>query len=328
LAEAAVIVSDVAAAVGLAEGPAGVRAVLAALARLEPVSIRRLSRAAELPVPIVASICGELRKRSVVSEERPARLTDGGRALYGGGRLAVVPAQLERARREIARLAAAAPPPAVELDQCHCTVETKVRRVLALNDADALVGRRLLFLGDDDLGSLALAAVVRRLGSASTIAGVTVLDVDPGLLAFVRRRLAGAPFPVRCVRYDVREPLPESLRGDFDTVVTDPPYTDEGARLFLSRAAEALDGGGDVFLSFGSRRPGAAFRLQRAIGDMGFVIRRLDRDFNEYVGAGALGGASHLYHLTATPELRPLVAGRFGGPLYTAEVGTVRAPGG
>ena len=60
---------------------------------------------------------------------------------------------------------------------------------------------------------------------------------------------------------------------------------------------------------------------------MGFVIRALDRDFNEYVGAGAMGGTSHLYHLTATPELRPLVVERYEGPLYTAEVGTVRAPG-
>jgi predicted methyltransferase len=322
------IASDVAAAVGLAEGPAGVRAVLTALARLEPVSIRRLSRAVELPVPIVASICGELRKRSVVSEQRPAQLTQAGRKLYGACRLVVDPAGLARARREIASAAALAPPPAVELDQCHCTVETKVRRVLALNDADALVGRRVLFLGDDDLGSLALSAVVGRLGSASTVAGIAVLDVDPRLLAFVRGRLEGAPFPVRCMLHDVREPPGPDLREAFDTIVTDPPYTDAAARLFLSRAAQALDGGGDVFLSFGSRRPGAAFRLQRAIGDMGFVIRRLERDFNEYVGAGALGGTSHLYHLTATPELRPLVAGRYGGPLYTAEVGTDRAVAG
>jgi predicted methyltransferase len=325
-ADPARIASDVAAAVGLAEGPAGVRAVLAALARLEPVSVRGLSRAAELPVPIVASICGELRKRSVVSEERPAQLTPSGRELYGRGRLVVAGAGLERARRDVARLAAAAPPPAVELDQCHCTVETKLRRVLALNDADALVGRRILFLGDDDLGALALAAVVRRLGSPSTVPGVTVVDTDARLLAFVRRRLARAPFPASCVRHDVRAPLPPELRGAFDTVVTDPPYTDAGAELFLSRAAEALDGGGDVFLSFGSRRPGAAFRLQRAIGEMGFVIRRLERDFNDYVGAGALGGTSALYHLTATPALRSLVAGRHAGPLYTAEVGTVRGP--
>src|SRR6185295_93401 len=86
-AEPARIAADVAAAVGLAEGPAGVRAVIAALARLEPVSVRGLSRAAELPVPIVASICGELRKRSVVAEERPAQLTARGRSLFSDGGL-------------------------------------------------------------------------------------------------------------------------------------------------------------------------------------------------------------------------------------------------
>lgn len=55
---------------------------------------------------------------------------------------------------------------------------------------------------------------------------------------------------------------------------------------------------------------------------MGFVIRRLLRDFNEYAGAGVLGGTSHLYHLRATRELRPSVTGRFDAPLYTAEVST------
>ena len=64
LAERDRIVREVAAAVGLAEGERGVRAVLAAVARLEPVSTRRLSRTVDLPVPIVASVCGELRKRA------------------------------------------------------------------------------------------------------------------------------------------------------------------------------------------------------------------------------------------------------------------------
>ena len=70
------IVREVAAEVGLAEGERGVRSVLAALVRLEPVSTRGLSRTVDLPVPIVASICGELRKREIVSSERPAQLTD------------------------------------------------------------------------------------------------------------------------------------------------------------------------------------------------------------------------------------------------------------
>ena len=218
--------------------------------------------------------------------------------------------------------AASAPVASPELDQCHCTFDTKLLRVVALHEADALVGRRILLLGDDDLTAVTLAAVVRRLGSAATIRGLTVLDVDSRVVAFARERLRNAPFPTVCVRHDLREPLPAQLVGCFDTVLVDPPYTHAGARLFLSRAADALAGeGGSVLLSFGSKRPGVSFRVQRSIGEMGFLIRSLVRDFNEYVGAGVLGGTSHLYHLSATSELRPAVVGRFEGPIYTAETG-------
>ena len=329
MAEAQRIVAEVAAAVGLREGEPGVRAVLAALARLEPVSTRRLSRAVELPVPIVASVCGELRKRGIVAEARPAQLTDAGRGRFGAGRLeigALQPHDLRAAGREVAAIARAAPQPRVELDQCHCTVETKLRRVVALHEADALVGRRILLLGDDDLVSVALATLVRRHGTDATVASLTVLDLDDRVLGFLREQLAGAPFPVTCRRHDLREPLRPDLRGGFDTVVTDPPYTVAAARLFLSRAAEALGGaGGNVLFSFGSRRPGASFEVQGAIAELGFVIRQLERDFNEYVGAGVLGGTSHLYHLTATEHLRPLVAGRYDGPLYTGEPSAARS---
>jgi hypothetical protein len=101
------------------------------------------------------------------------------------------------------------------------------------------------------------------------------------------------------VHHDLREPL---TVGRFDTVVTDPPYTTAGAKLFLTRAVEALAGvGSSIFLSFGSRRPGVQFELQRAIALARLEIRSLTRDFNDYVGAGVLGGTSHLYHLAAAP---------------------------
>ena len=327
------IVREVAAAVGLAEGERGVRAVLATIARLEPVSTRRISRAAALPVPIVAAVCGELRKRSVVAEQRPAQLTRAGRRLFAGGRLRlrtascrscrssgiVVPGELDALVRELSQAVRGGPPARLELDQCHCTVETKLRRLLAIHEAGALVGRRVLLLGDDDLTSLALRRLVRSLGSHSTLASLAVVDVDPALIAFLERELTEAPFPVTCVEHDLRGPLPPALVGAFDTVVTDPPYTTAGARLFLSRAADALDERGDVFLSFGSRRPDAAVQLQHAIVELGFVIQSLRRDFNEYVGAGVLGGTSHLYHLAASDELTPAVAGTFAGPLFTAD---------
>jgi predicted methyltransferase len=333
LADSATIVAEVAGAVGLAEGEPGVRAVISALARLEPVSIRRLGRASGLPVPIVASVCGELRKRNVVAHERPAQLTRVGRELFAAGRLRLVtsscracagtthvlPDELAPSVRDVATVAREAPPPRFELDQCHCTVETKIRRVLALHEADALVGRRVLVLGDDDLVSLAIVSIVRRFGSTSTLAGLTVLDVDPAVVAFAGKRLAKAPFPASCIRHDLRDPLPSGLEGRFDVVLTDPPYSSAGARLFLSRAAAAVREGGQVFLSFGSRRPGATYAAQRDIGRMGFAIESLQADFNRYVGAGVLGGTSDLYRLVATRDVHPLVTGRFDGPLYTAE---------
>lgn len=339
--DANVIVGDVARAVGLTEGASGVRAVVDALVRLEPVSTRRLSRAAGLPVPIVASICGELRKREVVADERPAQLTVAGRELFGctkldlgngvcpqcSGRGIVLPGELGPSVRDVARFAKAGPQPRFELDQCHCTVETKLRRVLALHDADALVGRRILLLGDDDLVSLALASVIRRFGTGQTIEQLTVVDVDSALIAYLRRELARAPFPVSCIEHDLRRPLPHGLARSFDTVITDPPYTAAGARLFLSRAAEAVRDGGTVFFSFGSRLRETTFAVQRDIVRLGFAIESLVPDFNQYVGAGVLAGTSHLYRLTAAREAVPLVSGAFAGPLYTAEVSARRDTG-
>jgi len=299
------VVIEVAEAVGLAEGARGIEAVLGALARLEPVSVRALARSADLPVPIVAAICGELRRRGHVSETRPVQYTLAGRKRFspggarvettcqtcGGRGIALAPA-VARLRRGLAAIADAAPPPLVELDQCHCTPKTKLRRVLAMHEAGAVDGRRILLLGDDDLVAVALLRFVRQFGLR--IEDLVVVDVDNRVLEFVERELQGAPFSFRCVRHDLREPF----AGAFDTVVTDPPYTAAGARLFLTRARDAVVGeGANVFLSFGSRRPAVQFDVQRTIAELGFEIRALTRDFNDYVGAGVLGGTSHLYHL-------------------------------
>jgi hypothetical protein len=78
----------------------------------------------------------------------------------------VVPPALDSIASELAVLADAAPPVRVEIDQTHCTVETKVRRVLALYEAGALDDRHIFLLGDDDLTSLAIKVAVQQLGDA------------------------------------------------------------------------------------------------------------------------------------------------------------------
>ena len=309
------IVAAVAAAVGLAEGPAGVRAVIRSVAR-GAGSTRAVGRETSLPLPLVAAVCGELRSRGVLAADRPARLTAAGARTFDEGRVAstgrcptcggrgsVATDEAELAAA-LAGAAAAVPPVRVELDQSHCTVETKVRRVLALHDAGALAGRRLLILGDDDLVSVAVAAFTARHGAVAGPSSLTVVEVDPALVGFLREQLADAPFPAEVVEHDLAEPLPARLLGAADTVQTDPPYTVAGATLFLTRAASALrpGAGADLFLSLGVRRPAETVQLQELMARLGLAVRSLVPGFNDYVGAGVLGGTSALWQLvTAAP---------------------------
>ena len=332
-----VVVAEVASAVGLAEGPAGVRDVLRVIAHHEPVAAREVGRLAELPVPIVAAVCNELRKRGVVDRARPVRLTPAGRAglampaagrpgISGecpgcGGTGVAVPPGLAALAGELERAAAGMPAAKLELDQTHCTVDTKIRRVLRMHEAGALTGQRVIVLGDDDLISLAIAAFAALPAAAAAPRRLAVVDCDPDVLGYLGERAAAGRVPVELVEHDLRQPLPAGLLGAFDVACTDPPYTAAGAELFLSRAVAALAGGAGrhVFFSFGARRPDETLRTQRLIADLGLTVRSLVPGFNSYTGAGILAGTSHLYHLRTTEGTRPAITGAHAGPLYTAE---------
>ncbi len=346
------VAAEVAAAVGLAEGPAGVADVLRVVARHEPVASREIARRAELPVPIVAAICNELRKRGVVDNSRPVRLTpagrasvavltglaapDGGQPPPGGqpdgapevsgacpgceGRGTVLPDAVATLIPALEQAAANVPAAKLELDQTHCTVDTKLRRALRMHDAGALGGQRVLLLGDDDLVSVALAAFAGLVGAAARPRRLAVVDCDRDLLAYLDGQLTGLGLAADLVEHDLREPLPGSLLASFDVVATDPPYTVAGAELFLSRAVAALvpGGGGHVFFSFGARRPEETLATQRLMPEMGLAVRSLVPGFNSYLGAGVLGGTSHLYHLRSTAASEATVTGDYAGPLYSA----------
>ena len=328
------IVTAVAGAVGLAEGESGIRDILVAVLAAEPAAVREVARLAELPVPIVAAVCNELRQRGVVDRTRPVRLTPAGRDLLAGrhaglsaacpdcgGTGLAVPGALAGLADRLDRAAAGAPAAKPELDQTHCTVDTKIRRVLRMHEAGALTGRRILVLGDDDLISVAIAAFAGTAGLGAGIERLTVIDSDPDVLAWAGEQISGTGVDAELVEHDLRRPLPGGLAGGFDVACTDPPYTVAGAELFLSRAVAALapGPGRHVFFSFGARRPDETLRAQLLIGSMGLTIRGLWPGFNEYLGAGVLAGTSHLYHLRSTADARPVIEGDFSGPLYTAQ---------
>jgi predicted methyltransferase len=237
-----------------------------------------------------------------------------------GGTGVAVPPGLAALAGELERAAAGMPTAKLELDQTHCTVDTKIRRVLRMHEAGALAGQRVIVLGDDDLISLAIAAFA-ALPAAAAPRRLAVVDCDPDLLGYLGERAAAGRVPMELVEHDLRQPLPAGLLGAFDVACTDPPYTAAGAELFLSRAVAALAGGAGrhVFFSFGARRPDETLRTQRLIAGLGLTVRSLVPGFNSYTGAGILAGTSHLYHLRTTEGARPAITGAHAGPLYTAE---------
>jgi predicted methyltransferase len=311
---------EVAHAVQLREGKDGVWAVLSTVARLAPVPVRDISRRTGLPVPVVAAICGELRKRGLLDGTRPARLSAQAGELPALRAISTIPdaADLRDITLQLSEMAASAPSVDVGIDQSHCTVETKVRRAQYLLEETPLARSSLLLLGDDDLTSIAVAMVARHYGLEIP---VTVLDVDARVVEFIRAHVPEAD----CRVHDLREPLPQDLLGAFDVVMTDPPYTVEGGALFLARAMSALraGAGAEVLLCFGPKDHGDSLELYRRTVALGLYPRALHRNFNEYVGAGVLGGVSHLHHLVTGDAVRPAAGGTVTGPIYTREAGPV-----
>ncbi len=309
--------------------------VLRALRDLAVLSTKAVSRQTGLPVPVVAAVNNELRALGVVTSDKPSRLTPRGRTLldeYGpdlkqnavcpdcDGHGVVIPGKLTPVVRRLADYLDRAPDVDLSLDQSFATAETKVRRVLLMMRYALLPTRSLLVVGDDDLMSLTIAATGAALGHR-LVARLGVVDVSASLLDFIADGLVAEDTRAELVEHDLRQPLPASLRAGFDVAMTDPPYTPEGARLFLSRAVEGLrpGPGRGIAFSFGPKGPDDTLLVQRAVTDLGLTVQAMHRNFNEYLGAGVIGGTSHLQYLSTTGATAPVVDGAHAGPLYTAE---------
>jgi hypothetical protein len=198
---------------------------------------------------------------------------------------------------QLNRWVADAPKPRHALDHVSATGETAVRRALWLNATFDLDGARLLCVGDHDLTSLALAAVNPRVA-------VTVVDIDDAILEFIDSRARLAGWAIRCLYTDLRFALPVGAREWGDLVFTDPPYTPEGVRLFLSRGLEGLRDRHHARLvmayGFAENHPALGLKAQQAIGGLQLAYEAVLPDFHRYHGAQAVGSSSDLYVLRPT----------------------------
>ena len=203
--------------------------------------------------------------------------------------------------RHLGDLVADAPAARRGLDHVAATARTIAARALWLDATFALDGATVLCVGDHDLTSLALRAVNPRIA-------VTVVDVDDGVLGHIDAHAGGG---VRCMWGDLRFGLPDDLSGGADLVVTDPPYTAEGVRLFLTRGLQGLRDADQtrLVMAYGfGEQPTLGIKVQQAVVDLHLAVEAILPDFNRYHGAQAVGSSSDLYVLRPTPRSRRIAA--------------------
>ena len=317
--EAENILTLVAERAQLAEGVEGVRSVLVTMYRFPSLKNKKVSQKTGIAIPALAAVRGELVKAGII--EKKNFLGENGRTWIRENlnlkfEHDPLPNNFESVLTEIPEefaffnkieeILCNRPEPDFTLDQSHAISSTVVNRALYLLKKGDIEGRKIIFLGDDDATSLAV-------GLLDLAEGITVLDTDKNILNFLSENAKSLSIKnFRVVSHDLREPCPMNILNQFDVVVMDPPYTNDGLRLFLKRAKQVLkteieiEGkkhdviGKKCLLCFGNKPPEEMKQIQLSILDHGFIIKEMIPYFNIYKGASILGQFSHLYYLELT----------------------------
>jgi len=308
----------------LKEGEEAIRRVLTSIHRSGKIGTKDIAKDARLPIPVTAAIRRELEKEGLVARKGGAILTTTGK-YYVASSLGLSEASLtspDNVEGEYTnqlhlfqKIMVGRPPASPELDQVHATPETSLKRARYMKENGDLDGRKILFLGDDDLTSIASSI----LGSARKIA---VLDVDVRLVDYISNVSADNNLKIECIEHDLRDPLPEEHLNKYDVFITDPPYTVEGLKLFLSRGLQSLRPRktANAYFSFADKPPLEMLKVNRALNDMGMYISELIPRFNTYIGAEIFANTTSIYRVTVTEEATPTITGFYNGKMYTAEV--------
>ncbi|MDH5795063.1 MAG: bis-aminopropyl spermidine synthase family protein, partial [Candidatus Bathyarchaeota archaeon] len=275
----------------LPEGEEAVRRVLREVYRHGRIRTRDLAFVSRLPLPVVAAVRRELEKAGLLARKGGAMLTEEGEDYVRGvlgismvgtlicsscsGKTISIGRTHESILKKLEEYSRLRPRPYTWLDQAFATPQTSVLRALFMLEEGDVEGRSILFLGDDDLTSVAT-------GLLRAAKRITVIDVDMRLLDLIKDASEREDLGVESFHHDLRSILPGELRGKYDVVFTDPPYTIQGLRLFVSRGIEALGKKecGSVYLAFAHKPPEDMLKIQKALNEMGLIIRELIPRFN------------------------------------------------
>ncbi len=297
--------------VSLREGSEGVKNFFRIVYQNSGISTRECAKKLKMPIPIVAAIKQEAIKIDLVEPGSTLRLTDKGKlyceeelnlskyqeniCVNCNGLKYVIPTDYQPILKQLEHILSNRPKVDVTIDQAHGTAETALRRAILALEKGVIFNKRIAFLGDDDYISVAIMLMYKHLFERKPPV-LTVFDIDERLLKHIQEVSIEFDFEIETIKYDVRETLLEKYIETFDAIFTDPPYTLNGAKLFLTRANNMLKNelGKYIFFSFGHKAPNEMIEVQRVAIELGFSFGEIIPNFNQYLGAAILGNLGQM----------------------------------
>ena len=331
------VLKDLARDTSLAEGPWGVERVWLAITLMAPVPAKELARAVRLPIPVVSALRREAEKRNLLKRGKGIELTDSGRELAdnlwgtdhlcelicpecGGSTLRQPPISRETSEK-LLDLMDNRPEVNVTLDQSHGTIHTAIYRISMGLEYGAILGRHVLFLGDDDLLSLTAGFLIREWFGKKALEKLhlTVIDCDQRFCEYIRKVAETEQFPLSVVEADLRNPI--KLPVFAHTFYTDPPYTPAGLELFCSRALDNItcEWGACGIVSFSLGMESRRLQIQQMLTDMGLYILGMWPGVNHYHGGTILANRSDLMLLHVDSAADSTIKQQFKESLYTRD---------
>ncbi|MFV0393234.1 MAG: bis-aminopropyl spermidine synthase family protein, partial [Coprobacillaceae bacterium] len=277
------ILENVADKVNIKEGIGAIKQYVFILLCYPNSSVKYISHTLSLPIPIVSAIKKELKKEKLVITHNGISLTSKGEMLVRNELhlknlninkyLEIISGDYENLYIYLSMLEEIyqnRPEVDVTIDQSKCTKQTAINRVLYSIKKGYILNQNIVCIGDDDLISVTYSLIYSYLfDTKQNGLSITVIDTDKRILEYIHLLSKQYDLKINCCLHDLRKPIPMKLQNSFDLVITDPPYTQSGLSLFLSRGISCLKKTNalPILLSYGSKPIDEQLVIQKLFND-------------------------------------------------------------
>lgn len=337
-------IEKVAQKVNIEEGIIAIEQFLTTVYLEGPISNKVLARKLSLPIPLVTAMKKEFIKLGIVKQYKGISISEKG-VLYVENHLGYkeidkdlyllfknddfdIESIFEKEIEVLEEIFDNRPEVDLSIDQAHCTCLTSIKRSLLTIKYDTLVNKKILCVGDDDLVSISIGLLLKKLYNNNHLnkTEIHVVDIDSRFLSYIEILSKKLGLPITCHHTDLREKPQKGLENSFDCFFSDPPYTLSGINLFLSRGINYLKNkkGLPIFFSYAHKSYDSSYDILSLLLKLGTSIHRIVPKFNHYIGASKIGNIGQLYVLHTTNHTKNNVKNNesFNGDLYTREVST------